>query len=153
MSSETTSAQPSRRRQTALAIVDAYNARNVEAIMSYRTKDCTQQLLPKSLDRPPMDNATYAVWVAPLLEQIRGFTITIHDVIEDAEANKVVMMGSSVGSSDVGPYSNEYALVLYMNEAGDKITKFFEFVDTNKTVAFFAKLRAYLEEKASAEGK
>jgi hypothetical protein len=40
-----------------------------------------------------------------------------------------------------------------MNEAGDKIVKFLEFVDANTSVTFFPKLREYLEQKASAEGK
>ncbi|KAI1124800.1 hypothetical protein F5Y10DRAFT_21240 [Nemania abortiva] len=151
MSSET----PSRRRQTALAVIEAYNSHNMDNIMSFRTEDCVQQILPWSLGRPQMDNASYVTFLGPLLSQLKDFTVTIDDVIEDAQANKVVILAHSTASSDIGPYANEYVLILHMNEAGDKVTKFVEFVDSNNSVTFFPKLREHLEEKAkaSAEGK
>jgi hypothetical protein len=45
MSSEAT---PSRRRQTALAVVDAYNKWSLDAIMAIRTDDCLQVILPST---------------------------------------------------------------------------------------------------------
>ncbi|KAJ8126900.1 hypothetical protein O1611_g6740 [Lasiodiplodia mahajangana] len=148
MSSET-----SRRRQTALALVEAYNSHDMDKIMGLRTEDCVQQILPRSLGRSQMDNASYAAWLGPLLPHLRGFTVTIDDVTEDAQANKVVLLGHSTASSDIGPYANEYVIVLYMNEAGDKVTKFFEFVDSNNSVTFFPKLREHLEQKARGNEK
>ncbi|KAI0115496.1 hypothetical protein GGR51DRAFT_555928 [Nemania sp. FL0031] len=147
---------PSRRRQTALAIVEAYNSHNMDKIMGFRTGDCVQQIMPKSLGRPEMDNASYAAFLGPMFPELPGFTVTVDEVIEDAQANKVVMLAHSTASSDVGPYANEYVLVLYMNEAGDKITKFIEFVDSNNSVTFFPKLLEHIEKKAkegSSDGK
>jgi hypothetical protein len=60
-----------------------------------------------------MDNATYASWLGPILVHLRGFTVTIDDVIEDAQENKVVMLGHSTASTDVGPYANEVGLPVY----------------------------------------
>jgi hypothetical protein len=40
-----------------------------------------------------------------------------------------------------------------MNEAGDKITRFLEFVDSALSITFFPKLRDYIVQKASDEGK
>ncbi|KAI1145400.1 hypothetical protein F4825DRAFT_443968 [Nemania diffusa] len=152
MSSEATT-PPSRRSQTARAIVAAYNTNNLETIMSFRTEDCIQEILPKSLGRPEMDNTAYASWIGPMLPQLRGFTVTIDDLIEDARANKVVILAHSTASTDVGPYANEYVFVFHLNETGDKITRFQEFVDSANSVTFFPKLQEYLEQKAKAEGK
>jgi hypothetical protein len=44
-------------------------------------------------------------------------------------------------------------LIFYMNEAGDKITKFLEFVDSANSVTFFPKLREYITQKTSTEAK
>lgn len=45
MSSETA---PSQRRQTALAVIDAYNKWDIEAIMAVRTDDCVQEIAPST---------------------------------------------------------------------------------------------------------
>ena len=37
-----------------------------------------------------------------------------------------------------------------MNEAGDKITKFIEFVDSQYSVTYFAKLREHLAQKTGS---
>ncbi|KAI0433354.1 hypothetical protein F5Y09DRAFT_299206 [Xylaria sp. FL1042] len=150
MSSETA---PSRRRRTALAVVDAYNKWSIEAIMAIRTEDCIQQILPKSLGRPAMDNAMYKAYFTSIMPHFQNFTVTINDTMEDAQENKVVFWARSEASTEIGPYSNEYVLIMYMNEAGDKITKFLEFVDSSYSAAFFPKLREHLAQKASTEGK
>ena len=38
----------------------------------------------------------------------------------------------------------QYVLILHMNEAGDKITRLVEFVDSHNSVTFFPKLREYI---------
>ncbi|KAI3318184.1 hypothetical protein HD806DRAFT_512762 [Xylariaceae sp. AK1471] len=150
MSSEAT---PSRRRQTALAVIDAYNKWSMDAIMAVRTDDCIQQILPKSLGRPEMDNTAYAAYFSAVIPYFEGFTVTINELLEDAQENKVVLWANSTATTPVGPYNNEYMLVFYMNEAGDKITKFIEFVDSAHSVTFFPKLREYIAQKTSAEAK
>ncbi|KAI1313116.1 hypothetical protein F5Y03DRAFT_155893 [Xylaria venustula] len=142
----------SRRRQTALEVIDAFNKWSIEAIMGIRTEDCTHQVLPKSLGRPLMDNAAFKAYFSSIMPHFKDFTLTIHDVVEDAQENKVVIWASSTASTEVGPYANEYTLIFYMNEAGDKITRFLEFVDSASSVAFFPKLREHLAQKVSTEG-
>ncbi|KAI1349545.1 hypothetical protein F5Y01DRAFT_183670 [Xylaria sp. FL0043] len=150
MSSETA---PSRRRQTALAVIDAYNKWSIDAIMALRTDDCIQQILPKSLGRPAMDNAAYKAYFSAFMPHFQNFTVTINDVYEDTQENKVVFWAQSEASTEIGPYTNEYVLIMYMNEAGDKITKFLEFVDSSNSVNFFPKLREHIAQKANTEGK
>ncbi|KAI0415359.1 hypothetical protein F5X98DRAFT_217082 [Xylaria grammica] len=150
MGSETA---PSRRRQTALAVVDSYNKWSMEAIMGLRTEDCIQQILPKSLGRPAMDNAAYEAWFGSVMPHFKNFTVTVDDIIEDPGENKVAIWAHSSASTEVGPYNGEYVLILYMNEGADKITKLLEFVDSSHSVTFFPKLLEHLAQKANATGE
>lgn len=45
----------------------------------------------------------------------------------------------------------EYCLILYFNEEGDKVTRFLEFVDSAWGMAFFPKLRGWVEAKQADE--
>jgi hypothetical protein len=51
-----------------------------------------------------------------------------------------MMHASSTAETPVGPYGNEYALVLKFSEDGSKVEKFEEFVDSGYSEKFFAKL-------------
>ncbi|KAI0534836.1 hypothetical protein GGR58DRAFT_504932 [Xylaria digitata] len=150
MTSETA---PSQLRQTALAVIDSYNKWSIEAIMGLRAEDCVTQILPRSLGRPAMDNATYETWFKSMMPYFKDFTVTIDDVIEDPAGNKVAIRARSTASTEIGPYNNEYVVILHMNEAGDKITKFLEFVDSSNSVTFFPKLQEHIAQKANTTGE
>lgn len=77
----------------------------------------------------------------------KNFTPTIHHLVEDEKANTVVIWCSSTAETAIGPYGNEYVLLLHFNEAGDKVEKFIEFVDTEYSKSFFGRLRKHLEEQ------
>jgi len=55
-----------------------------------------------------------------------------------------VWAGSTV-DTDIGPYKNEYMLVFYLDERGEKVGRMLEFVDSANSVEFFPKLRKYAE--------
>jgi ketosteroid isomerase-like protein len=50
------------------------------------------------------------------------------------------MHATSTAETDVGPYANEYALILTFTEDGEKVIKFLEYVDSAYSQGFFAKL-------------
>ncbi|KAK5627305.1 hypothetical protein RRF57_003020 [Xylaria bambusicola] len=147
MSSQTAQ---SRRRQTALAVIDTYNKWDLEAMLAIRTEDCVHQVIPQSLGRQPLNNAEYRTYFATWIPLFKDFTVTINDLVEDEKENKVAMWAQSKAMTDIGPYTNEYVVILHMNEAGDKVTKFVEFVDSQFSVTFFAKLREHQAQKASS---
>lgn len=68
----------------------------------------------------------------------------IHEIVEDEPGNKVMMWVSSKAQSLIGPYNNEYTILLYFNEAGDKVKKIVEFVDSAYSKDFFTRLRAHM---------
>ena len=51
------------------------------------------------------------------------------------------MHATSTADSDIGPYTNEYALILHFTEDGKQVTKFLEFVDSAFSTKFFKELR------------
>jgi len=118
-----------------------------------RSEDCVHQVLPKSLEREPMDNATFRAWFSGIMPLLKGFTVTVHEVVESKEEKKVMMWASSVADSPIGPYKNEYCLILFFNETGDKLVKFLEFVDSKWSTEFFAKMREWVAEQAKAKRK
>ncbi|KAH9943287.1 uncharacterized protein BXZ73DRAFT_97337 [Epithele typhae] len=141
----------SRRRQTAFQVLDSYKAWDLDQILACRTEDCIQQILPRSLNRPPMDNTTYRTFFGGVMPYFKNFTPEIDDIVEDERANKVVIWCHSTADTAVGPYKNEYMLTLHFNEEGDKVTKLYEFVDGANSVDFWPKFWKFLEgEKAKS---
>lgn len=52
------------------------------------------------------------------------------------------MHASSSAVTDVGPYTNEYVLVMRMTEDGRAVERFDEFVDSRVSAEFMPRLRA-----------
>ncbi|ORY71826.1 uncharacterized protein BCR38DRAFT_418164 [Pseudomassariella vexata] len=141
----------SQRRQTALAAIDSYNQWSISAIMAFRDPSCTHEILPKSLNQPLMDNKKYEAYFSSMIPAFKSFKVVVQDVFEDEKENKVVVWAESTADSVIGPYANEYMLAFYFNEAGDKVVRMLEFVDSKNSAVFFPKLKGWFEERA-AEG-
>jgi hypothetical protein len=78
--------------------------------------------------------------------KFRSFHVTVHELVEDAAANSITMWASSTSATDIGPYANEYMLMLSFDDDGRSITHFLEFVDSAFTLDFFARLGAHVDE-------
>ncbi|KAK7464919.1 hypothetical protein VKT23_006128 [Stygiomarasmius scandens] len=136
-------------KATASAMISAYNAWDLEAILSdsWRSPSCIHQVLPLSLERPAMDNTHYRQYFGTFMPVFRNFTVTVKNTIVDEKERKVSMWASSTAETDIGPYKNEYVLILNCDEDGKAIWVG-EFVDSHNSVTFFPKLREYLASKA-----
>jgi len=97
-----------------------------------------------------MNNEEYEAYFGKMIPYFRNFKVVINDIFEDEKENKVMIWAQSTADTDLGPYANEYMLAFYMNEAGDKVDRFLEFVDSSNSVNFFPKLQQYIVE---TEGK
>lgn len=60
--------------------------------------------------------------------------------IHDAAARKCIIHATSRAETKIGPYTNEYALILTFTEDGRKVTKFDEFVDSAYSEQFVSAL-------------
>lgn len=79
-----------------------------------------------------------------------GFEPTIHDLVVDERANKATIFCSSTSESVLGPYQNEYMILLHFNDTGDKVERVVEFVDSGYSISFFQKLAETVAEKEKA---
>jgi len=132
---------PSPQLRTAERLVAAFNEMDIPAIMSVRSRECTRQFLPQSMNLPNQDNAAYEKSLRWLISAFRNFNLTIQDTIEDLEARKICMWLVARADTAAGEYANEYIWLMAFDESGKKITSINEYVDTVMQKDFFPKLR------------
>ncbi|KAK3367422.1 hypothetical protein B0T24DRAFT_710372 [Lasiosphaeria ovina] len=130
----------STRRQTALAAIDAINAWDISRIMAVRAPNCEQQILPKSLNRPSMNNEAYEKHFERIKNLFRNYHLAVEEIIEDTDTNKIVISAHGSADTPVGPYSIDYMLVLHFTDDGTKITRVSEWVDSAVFSEFSARL-------------
>lgn len=53
----------------------------------------------------------------------RNFHVTINDLLIDPAQSKVAIWAKSTGETDIGEYANEYMLIFYMDESGEKVIR------------------------------
>ena len=128
-------------QETASSLLAGYNAWSISAILAPRSSTCTHEILPHSLRIPSMKNDEYVTYFTPSLSVFRNFTVKAHETIVDEEARKVVMLASSTAETDIGPYNNEYVLVIEMGRDGRQVEKIIEWVDSGYAVKYFGQLR------------
>jgi hypothetical protein len=124
---------PSKERQTADAIVAAFNIMDVDAIISLRTPECKRVFMPSSLNYTPQTNEEYGERLTGMKSIFASFHVTVDDVIEGPSSNgdrkKIVMYVSARGDTPVGEYKNEYVWKMGFDESGEKVNEWVEYVD------------------------
>lgn len=78
--------------------------------------------------------------VQDVCERLTWRQVTVHTEVHDAEAHTCIMHATSTADTDIGPYANEYALVLFFTDDGKKVKKFLEYVDSAYSIKFFGAL-------------
>lgn len=74
-----------------------------------------------------------------------GSKMTIHKIVNDPDQHMAVVHAS--GSAETAfdtPYRNEYAFFLMFDEAGEKVVRIEEFVDSRFATGFMEKLQHFL---------
>lgn len=137
----------SRQRQTAEAVVAAFNNMDVDSIIAHRSPDCLRHFIPKSLGFSPQNNATYGDSLHQLSGIFHNFSCTVNDLLEDKQANRICLYLSARGDTVAGEYVNEYMWLLDFDESGEKITCSKEYSDTVLARDFFPKLKAAMMER------
>ncbi|KAF2476719.1 uncharacterized protein BDR25DRAFT_278026 [Lindgomyces ingoldianus] len=144
---------PSRQRQTADALVCAFNNMDNDAILSLRAPDCMRQILPLSLNFPAQSNAKYLANLSSMKSLFTSFQIRVDDVIEDLVQRKIVMFVTALGQTPVGEYNNEYVWKMKFDEAGEKIVEWSEFVDVGMVKDFYPRLVAEIKRREEEKEK
>ena len=142
---------PSTQKQTALAVVAAFNSMDVDSIISHRSPGCMRHILPSTLNLAPMNNTEYQTQLQKLIAVFLNFNLTVHDIVEDREAHRIVMWLKARADTLVGEYVNEYMWTLDFDDTGEKIIRQHEFVDTVMNRDFWPKLSAALKEMRKSQ--
>jgi hypothetical protein len=140
-------------RQTAEAIVAAFNVMDIDRIMSFRSPDCMRHIVPLSLGLKPQDNAKYLTELQRLKPIFNNFSLTINDVLEDHEFHRVCLWLSARADTAAGEYVNEYMWTMTFDKSGQKLVHVQEFVDTVVNKEFWPKLLAAMREKQAQAQK
>jgi len=127
-------------RQTAEAIVAAFNVMDIEEIMSFRSPSCIRHIVPTSLNQKPQDNARYLAELQKLKPIFDNFSLTVNDVVEDRESRRICMSLSARADTAAGEYINEYMWTMDFDESGRKLMQVREFVDAVVNKEFWPKL-------------
>lgn len=96
-----------------------------------------------------MDNDQFREYFSKLMPFFRSFKVEILDTVEDPKQSKVAFHARSVGETVLGPYANEYMLILQMSTDHLKCLSIKEFVDSGYSDEYFKKLREYISKAAS----
>lgn len=123
---------------TTAAFMRAMNEFTPESVVQHRRADCTQRVLPASLGVTPLRGcAAYADFMRGFMPMMRGFAVeyvagagAAGGPIVDEVARKTVLHLRSRADTDLGPYANEYILVLSMSEDGTELVDVMEFADS-----------------------
>lgn len=141
----------STQRQTAEAVVEAFNRMDIDTIISYRSPDCQRHILPSTLGHPPTNNDQYKASLERLKPIFSDFSLVVKDVLEDKENRRIAMYLQARADTLAGEYVNEYQWTLDFNGTGTKITKVSEFVDTVMNRDFWPKLLHAMKEHKAAQ--
>lgn len=63
-------------QDTARAVIEAYNAWDIDQIMAYRTPDCKHRVLPASMNRTAESNTEYRSYLSRIMPLYSNFTVS-----------------------------------------------------------------------------
>lgn len=143
-SSSKSNADPgmTRQRQTALAIVDAFNRLDTTTIWKLRDRSCWREIYPKSLGAPPQDDNACQQSLNMLANTFKEMHMSVHEIIEDVPARKICLWIIATGRMVSGPFTNEYVWSMEFDEEGTRVIRWKEFADSISTRAIFPELMA-----------
>ncbi|MCJ1384421.1 hypothetical protein MMC17_007537 [Xylographa soralifera] len=133
---------PTEQRRTAESLVEAFNNMDIDKIISLRSPDCMNQILPRSIKLPIQANAPYEKRLRFLHPIFENFSLTVEDILEDIEARRICMWLYAMADTAAGEYLNEYVWILQFDESGKQIINQKEYVDTAMQKEFYPKLQA-----------
>jgi hypothetical protein len=139
---------PSTMRQTADAVIAAFNAMDIDGIVAHRTPDCIREFLPRAMGYSPQDNATYTRSLRELKHIFHNFSLVVDNIVEETDARKMSLCLQAGADTLIGRYENDYVWMWEFNNEGVKIKRSKEFSDTNMSKTFYPKLKEAMKTRA-----
>ncbi|KAL9116423.1 MAG: hypothetical protein Q9187_007052 [Circinaria calcarea] len=143
-------------KQTADALVAAFNAMDIPTILSFRSPCCLRTIVPRSLNILPASNNAFEKHRYQVRSVFANYKLDVHDVVEDVAARRIVMWLAARADTVDGPYESEYMWTMEFDESGEKIVAMRpmrEFVDAVMKKEFGPKFRKALEQAKDRDEK
>ena len=132
-------------RSIALAFLQSFQELDLDSNLALRTPGCLHTMAPASLNFPPsMTNEQWAAHLLSIKSILATLPVAAKEIFEHEGSNQVTIWATSNATfreeakdEDSGldwSYHGEYVFVLLLNQAGDKIERIFEFLDSKKVV-------------------
>jgi hypothetical protein len=151
--------------------VDAWKRWNADDMLEVFADDFTQATLPFGMGVPDRERGAVEQVFPKLVGLVDDYKVrtehdqtedlsqssllatqlTVHEILHDAEKNKGVVYGISTGTTPFGPWAMGYATFLTFNEAGNRIARLEEILDSAFMKQFAPKFQQYLRELESRE--
>ncbi|KUJ09299.1 uncharacterized protein LY89DRAFT_690345 [Mollisia scopiformis] len=130
----------SKRRETALAFLAAFETLDADAHLSLRTQNCLNIFRPAA-QPAPLANPEFGAHINRLKTVIERFPVWPKEVMEDEKQNRVIIWaeGELVIKKEFRDeglseqqwiYRGEYMFVCSMDESGEKMERVVEFLDS-----------------------
>ncbi|KAH8711860.1 hypothetical protein GQ44DRAFT_830354 [Phaeosphaeriaceae sp. PMI808] len=119
--------------------IEGWKTKNPEAWTTNWTDDCTNTILPFSMNHPGWSKDDVRnVHLPRLFTTLSNWQLNVYDVIHDVAKGKACIYATSRADTPFGDFkwTNEYAAFLTLTEDGTQVKKIEEMVDT----AFFAEM-------------
>ena len=135
----------STQRSIALAFLQSFQELDGDSNLALRTPGCSHIMGPASLNYPPsMTNEQWGAHLLSLKSILATLPVTAKEIFEHEGSNQVTIWATSnatfreeVKGEDSGvdwSYHGEYIFILLFNQAGDKIERIVEFLDSTRVV-------------------
>ncbi|KAF1989177.1 hypothetical protein K402DRAFT_418988 [Aulographum hederae CBS 113979] len=131
--------------KTALDYIRGFETLSADDFRSLHTSTFEHVFAPASLNMPPtLDGASFANHIAGLRGIMHSFPVIPKETIVNEKGRQVVVWATSIAkfiddvkddsfSEDEWAYRGEYIFMFTMIEAGDKIDRVVEFLDSKST--------------------
>ncbi|GAB7358487.1 hypothetical protein MBLNU230_g2551t1 [Neophaeotheca triangularis] len=125
------SSMAAKMKQTADAFILSFEGDwELESVMKLRAPECKHTALPASLGQPTLNNDEWAAYFQTFAPLVKHCKMTIKDHTIDVEARRVACYSSMTSKTPVGPFVNEYAWFLTLDEKGEKLVDIKEMMDS-----------------------
>ena len=124
-------------------VIASIHSFTIEDLLSYRSPTCISQILPTTLKQSPQSNDQFAAFLSQLVPLVlTPFEVVYdeEDTVVDLEKRKVVIYVKESTNTQVGVYRNEIVITVWVDEAGESVEKWEEFMDSNAFSDFFKRL-------------
>ncbi|KFA70671.1 Atr11 [Stachybotrys chartarum IBT 40288] len=128
------------RKATVQSIVESFNERDIDKMTAPVSDNFVYQLLPKSLERGPMDVAGFRGLFEATKSYFNNFKFEVVDTFEDSAADKMIVWANVTSDTHVGKFATEVMLIFYFDKAG-KIYRWIEWIDSAVGKEFEQKLQ------------